>query len=470
MSTRVQIDKTKLQPSRNSAPAEVKIAGRKIGANHPPYIIAEMSGNHLRDIKRARMIFKEAKKAGVDAVKIQTYQPASLSIEIEASKIDGKPQWKEAWGWGTGDIFNLYKQVYTPQGKFTDQLFALGKEFGLTVFSTPFSVHDAELLATRYNPPAYKLGALEIDFFPMLEVIARTGKPIILNTAIATTEKVDATLAFLKKMKSGPVILLTGPKVYHEDAAKNFGLGRLHALQTRYGKTNVIGLSDHFRGGNYNSVNYLGHEFSTTGVLNYGAAVIEKHFCGIHSGLPGQFKNPDGTIDWSKSDIDGGASITTDEMTALVAYTQLAHRKRSGGKLSPQEETLLSVTANMAAYGYGTKSIGPSKAEVDTNEAGATRFVYATRDLKKGQTITLEDLHFSRAIHHANPSWSKKTPLPTSTTPQVLNKQLITSVEKGDPIFAESLSGKVDVKKPYEAGLFEVEVSNKKSNQILATV
>jgi len=437
----------------------VEIAGRKIGAAHPPYIIAEMSGNHLRDSKRARMIFEQAKLAGVDALKIQTYTPDSLSIEIPADKINNHPQWKEAWGWQTGDIYNLYCQVYTPQGEFTDNLFALGEEFGITVFSTPFSVKDAQLLATKYNPPAYKLGALEIDFFPMLEVIAQTGKPIILNTAIASVEKIDATLAFLKANNSGPVILLTGPKVYHDDSAKNFGLGRLDALNSRYGADYVVGLSDHFRGGTYNEEAYQGHEFSTAGIALYGAAVVEKHFCGIHSGKPGQAKKDDGTIDWAGSDIDGGASITTAEMQLMVNFAKIAHRQRTGEPLSAEEQALLQTTVKMAAYGYGTKAIGPSKAEIDTNEAGATRFIYALNDLPAGHSVALDDLHFSRAIHHANPSWDPKTALPTAALPQILGNVLTTEVKAGDPLFSTQLKKTIDQSKPYVAGTYPLEMT-----------
>lgn len=442
--------------ARKGKAPSCEIDGRKIGLNYKPYIIAEMSGNHLFSLSRARMIFREAVKAGASAIKIQTYTAESLAIDLTPEQLARKPQWQENWGWGTESIFNLYKQVYTPQGEFTDALFKMGEEFGLTVFSTPFSVEDARLLATRYNPPAYKLGALEIDFFPMLEVIAQTGKPIILNTAIATVEKVNATLNFLKSVNSGPVILLTGPKVYHDDSAKNFGLGRLHALQQRYGNEYVLGLSDHFRGGRYQDEMYQGHEFSTAGIAQYGASVVEKHFCGIHSGLPGQAKNANGTIDWSQSDIDGGASITTAEMQLMVNYARLAHRQRSGERLSQEEKNLLDTTCAIAAYGYGTAEIKPSKAEVDTNEAGATRFIYATRDLPAGHTLGLGDMHFARAIHHAHPQWSTHTPLPTSATRQVLGNVTNAALEKGDPIFAQSLQRKVDLSQSYTAGLFPV--------------
>lgn len=432
----------------------VEIAGRKIGDQHPPYIIAEISGNHLRCPKRARMIFEQAKLARVDALKIQTYTPESLAIEIPADQIEDYPQWKEAWGWNTGDIFNLYTQVHTPQGEFTDTLFSLGKEFGITVFSTPFGVEDAKALVTKYDPPAYKLGALEIDFFPLLEIISQTGKPIILNTAIASVEKIEATLTFLKTNHSGPVILLTGPKVYHEDSAKNFGLGRLDALAQRYASQYVIGLSDHFRGGSYNQQAYQGHEFSTAGIVLYGASVIEKHFCGIHSGLPSQAKNPDGSIDWAGSDIDGNASITTAEMQLMINFAQIAHRKRSGQSLSTQEEALLQTIVKMASYGYASKSLGPSQAEIDTNEAGATRFIYALKEMPQGHRITLADIHFSRAIHHAHPSWDPSTALPTALLPQLLGNTLTASVKRGDPIFSNQLQAPIDFQKPYTAGTY----------------
>lgn len=415
---------------------EVTIAKRKMGAMHPPYIVAEISGNHLRDKNRAKLLFSEAKRAGVDAIKIQTYTPDSLAIEISPEKIASKPQWKEAWGWNTGDIYNLYKQVYTPQGDFTEYLFALGDEFDLTVFSTPFSVEDAIYLAERFDPPAYKVGALEYNFFPMLEVIAKTKKPIILNVCIATIDKIEVTLEFLKKAGSGPVILVTGPKIYHADSAKNFMLGRLHALQSKFAKTNVLGLSDHFLRGVYNGTYYQGHEFSVAGILQYGASFIEKHFCGCRSGLPG---GPGG-------DVDGTSSIVTEEMQALVYWARQAHKKAMDGKLSPEVEMELQLIERKAAYGYGEKMFGPTQAEIETHEAGATRYIYARKDLPADKALQQGDIHFSRAIHHAHPEAKIKTFLPTSTVSQVLGNRLKHALEKGDPIFAESLITPIDLK------------------------
>lgn len=418
---------------------EVQIGDRKIGLDHPPYIVAEISGNHLRDKNRARMLFSEAKRAGADAIKIQTYTPDSLAIEISPERLDSKPQWKEAWGWNTGDIYNLYKQVYTPQGEFTEYLFALGREFNITVFSTPFSVEDAHYLAENFDPPAYKIGALEYNFFPMLEVVAQTKKPIIMNMSIAGIEKIREVLDFLHKVQSGPVILLTGPKVYHGDSAKNFLLGRLDAMEELFGDTNVLGLSDHFLRGVYNDAYYQGYEFAVAGILQYGARLIEKHFCGCRSGLTG---GPGG-------DVDGGASIVTEEMQSLVYWAREAFLKSNGNKVSKINENELQLIREKAAYGYGEKQIGPSQAEIDTNEAGATRFIYAKRDLTQNTVLSLDDVHFSRAIHHANPQTKHSTLLPTAMLPQILGAHVKTRIEKGDPIFAEQLDRNIDLQRSY---------------------
>jgi len=425
---------------------EIAIDGRMIGLEHPPYIIAEISGNHLRDKKRARLLFSEAKRAGADAIKIQTYTPDSLAIEIAPEKIDSKPQWKEAWGWNTGDIYNLYKQVYTPQGDFTEYLFSLGKEFDITVFSTPFSVKDAVYLAKEFDPPAYKIGALEYNFFPLLDVIAQTKKPIILNTCVATLQQIITTLEFLHKAKSGPVVLVTGPKIYHEDSAKNFLLGRLDALKETFSHSHVIGLSDHFLRGGYNHTYYQGHEFSVAGILQYNASIIEKHFCGCRSGLPG---TPGG-------DVDGKSSIVTEEMQALIFWAKQAYKKRKGDTISNDAEMELQLIQQKAAYGYGKKMIGPSQAEIDTNEAGALRYIYANKDLRAKRPLQLEDLHFSRAIHHAHPDFHRETALPTLTVSQVIGNVLTRPVEKGDPIWAELLKDPIDLNRPYEPGIFKL--------------
>jgi Flp pilus assembly protein CpaB len=144
-------------------------------------------------------------------------------------------------------------------------------------------------------------------------------------------------------------------------------------------------------------------------------------------------------------------------MQAMLFWARQAWLKRSGQQIAPQSAAELNLIAQKAAYGYVAKAIGPSQPEIDTNEAGATRFIYANRDIPAGEKITQEDLHFSRAIHHANPNWKTHTPLSTAIVGQVLGNRVITPVEKGDPVFAENLARPADLQKAYEPGLFRLE-------------
>ncbi len=427
----------------------VEISGRKIGPEYPPYVVAEMSGNHLRDLERAEMIIREAKAAGADAVKIQTYTPDSLSIEIPPEELASHPQWQEAWGWNTGSIYKLYEQVNTPQGAFTDALFALGKKYDIPLFSTPFGLADVELLESRYNPPAYKIAALEANFSPLVELIGRTGKPVIINVAVMTQAQIDQTLAILDAVQSGPVILLSGPKLYNAATiAQNWGLGRLAELAKLYSHRCVMGTSDHFLRGNIDGTYYQGHEFSVSAVLSHGGCLIEKHFCGCRSGKP--------AIPGEKGDLEGSISLVTEELQALVFWARLAHEKRSGRAISRLAAAELELISQKAALGWNPSTLGPSQAEIDAHEAEALRYLYAQKELPSGHRLTLADLHFSRATHFANPQTKSQTLLPPCTTSQVVGLTTSATIHRGDPIFAESLTGTVDLQKPYAPGLFRL--------------
>lgn len=239
------------------AVTEIAIAGRSIGRTHPPFVIAEMSANHGGDIGRALSLMEAAKQAGADAVKLQTYTPDTMTINVDS------PQFRIQGGlWDGYHLYDLYKEAQMPWD-WHRVLFDKGRELGLIVFSSPFDETAVDLLEDL-GAPAYKIASFEAIDHALIQRAARTNKPLIISTGMATFEEIDEAVTVAREAGACDIVLLHCTSAYPAPAAE-MHLRTLPDLARSFGV--VSGLSDHT----------LGTSVAVASVA-LGASVIEKHF------------------------------------------------------------------------------------------------------------------------------------------------------------------------------------------------
>ncbi len=236
----------------------INIFNRKIGSNQPVYIIAELSANHNRNFDLAVKTLEAMKEAGADAVKIQTYQPGSITLDSD------KPWFKtrEDSLWAGQKMYDLYKRASTPY-EWHPKLKKLAESLGLDFFSSPFDLEGVDLLESL-KVPAYKIASFEITDLPLISYVASKGKPVIISTGIARIEDIELALETCYEQGNKKVALLKCTSAYPAPV-EEANLGAIPFLSEKFGV--VTGLSDHT----------LGIEIPITAVA-LGARIIEKHF------------------------------------------------------------------------------------------------------------------------------------------------------------------------------------------------
>jgi N-acetylneuraminate synthase len=344
----------------------VTIAGRPIGPDHPPYIIAEMSGNHNGKLERALALIDAAKAAGADAVKLQTYTADTMTIDHHGPGFD-----IESGLWKGRSLYELYQEAHTPWD-WHAPLFAHGRKLGITVFSTPFDPTAVDYL-DALGAPAFKIASFEVTDLPLIEAVAKKGKPIVVSTGMASDAEIGEALATIRANGNPPVVLLHCISAY-PTPAKEMNLRRIAYLAERFAV--LPGLSDHSMG-------------TTVAVASValGACLIEKHF----------------TLARSDGGPDGSFSLEPPELAELVTGTRTAWEAlgRASAGLKPSEKQNLQFRRSLYVVAdikrgepftpQNLRAIRPGfglPPKYLNQAIGAT----ATQDLKRGTPLTLDHI------------------------------------------------------------------------------
>jgi N-acetylneuraminate synthase len=236
----------------------MRIADRRIGCRFPAYIIAELSANHHQDFEQAVELVSAAKKAGADAVKLQTYTPDTITIR------SNRPEFRIGGGtlWDGRSLHELYGEAYTPWD-WQPRLKQLADDIGIHLFSTPFDPTAVEFLE-QMDVPAYKIASFEVVDLPLIERIVRTGKPIIMSTGMATLEEISDAVTVARSRGCSDLALLKCTSAYPAPP-EEMNLRAIPYLAEMFGVP--AGLSDHTLG-----------IAVPVAAATLGASIIEKHF------------------------------------------------------------------------------------------------------------------------------------------------------------------------------------------------
>lgn len=313
----------------------IKIAERCIGADHEPFVIAEMSGNHNQSLERALKIVDAAVEAGAHAIKLQTASPDGLTLDVDSP--DFQITEKDSLWYGK-NLYQLYREAVTPW-EWHEPIFEHCRQRGIIAFSSPFELKAVDFLESL-NVPCYKIASFELIDTQLVRRVAQTGKPMIMSTGMATLSEIESAVKTARAESNDQIILLKCTSTYPARPT-NTNLLTIPHLRAAFGTQ--VGLSDHTMG--------VGVPCAAVAM---GATVIEKHL----------------TLARADGGVDSAFSLEPHELKLLVEETERAWQSvgevRYGG--SDDEQASLKYR----------------------------RSIYISRDVKAGEQLTAENIRIVR--------------------------------------------------------------------------
>lgn len=307
----------------------------RLGRSTAPFIIAEMSGNHSQSLDRALAIVEGAARSGAHALKIQTYTPDTMTLDLNEREFhidDTRSLWVGR------SLYDLYGEAQTPWD-WHGPIFERARELGLVAFSTPFDDTAVDFLESL-NVPCYKIASFENTDIPLIRRVASTGKPVIISTGMATVAELDETVRAAREEGCSDLVLLKCTSTYPA-TADNTNIQTIPHLRELFGCE--VGLSDHTMG--------VGVSVASVAL---GATVIEKHF----------------TLSRAEGGVDSTFSLEPSEMSQLVIETERAWQA------------------------LGQVTYGPVDAEKKSLQY--RRSLYVVKDLKAGEVLSVENVRAIR--------------------------------------------------------------------------
>lgn len=303
-------------------PEPIRIGHREVGEHSPPWVIAEMSGNHNQSLDRALEIVEAAARSGAHALKLQTYTPDTMTLDIDRGDFfigDAGSLWQGK------SLHALYQEAHTPW-EWHERIFRHGEALGLTVFSTPFDETAVDFLES-IGAPAYKIASFENTDLPLIRKVAATGKPMLVSTGMATLAELDELVTTARQAGCRDLILLKCTSAYPASPTE-CNVRTIPHLRQMFGCE--VGISDHT----------LGSGVAVAAVA-LGASVIEKHF----------------TLSRADGGVDAAFSMEPDELRRLVDESERAWQSLGAvhyGRSASEEKSMvfrrsIYVTADIAA-------------------------------------------------------------------------------------------------------------------------
>ena len=312
----------------------VEINGRRIGPGYPTYIVAEMSANHNHSFDTAVRVIEAAKAAGADAVKLQTYTADTITLDSR----DKAFQVPDGTLWSGKTLYELYQEAYTPWD-WQPKLKEIANGLGLDCFSSPFDFTAVDFLE-KMDVPAYKVASFEMLDLPLVQRMARTGKPMIMSTGMATLPEIAEAVDGAREAGARQIVLLKCTSAYPAPP-EEMNLRAIPFLAETFGT--VVGLSDHT----------LTNESALASVA-LGACVIEKHF----------------TLSRADQGPDSGFSLEPTEFKSLVDGVRVVE-----------------------------KALGERRFAATPNEAGNRHFrrsLFVVRPVRAGERFTADNVRSVR--------------------------------------------------------------------------